>query len=188
VDRPQPLPDTWRWVIVLSLVVVAVAGAVTVFVVGSHNRKADRQRVLSYETQALAHVREMNVVAGSLADAVAAYRAGRATRVVFARSVAVYATSLHTVERALATLRPPAAVGTGAEPFGTAARLYASAADDARTAAACPARTCADEALARYDRDAADALARYHRAVLALQDARARLGLERSPNFGDPPR
>lgn len=188
---PRPTTSRWRWVVLIGLAVAAVGGAVTVFVVGSSQREDDRERVLTYETQVLAHVREMNVVVGSLADAVAAFRARRVDAETLSRTAEQYARTLHAVAQKLAVVRPPAAVGENAESFGPPARLYAAAADAVRTAAECARRgdaACATNALRQHDRDATDALARYRVAVRALQAARERLGLAPSPNFGDPPR
>jgi hypothetical protein len=181
--------DVIRWIWLITLAGVAVGGSLTVYLVGSRNRANDKEAVLRYETQVLAQVREMNGVAGSLAQALAAYRARRVDAATLQRTVRVYAATLHAVAQKLAPIEPPTAVGVNAQSFGQPARLYASSADAVLVGAECARKNntaCAESAFTKADADAKTALERYRVAVRALQEARARLGFARSPNFAEP--
>jgi hypothetical protein len=182
----------WRWAILAGLLLTGIAGATSVYLLGSHNRNADRREVLRYEAAVLAQVREMAVVAGTMADAAEAFSAGRLPAAAFARSAGQWQQTLVAVAVRIEAVTVPAPFGDGETMFGPAAREYARAAGLYASFAACsqnsvgPSASCIETANASPVADYA--LALYRHAANVMQATRERLGLARSPNFGDPPR
>ncbi|MCA1833970.1 MAG: hypothetical protein ABR548_04335 [Actinomycetota bacterium] len=181
-----------RRIVFVGLTAVFVAGATSVFLVGSHNRATDRAAVLRYEASVLAQVREMSVVAGSMADAADAFGAGHLTAAAFAKSAGEWQQTFTRVAGRIAAVRVPRPFGQGETMFAPAAREYARAAGLYAAFAACsqnsvgPSASCIQTANASSV--AAHALSLYRHAAEVMQDTRERLGLGKSPNFGDPPR
>jgi len=179
---PPPVPTAWRWVILIGLVAAAVVGAVSVFLVASHNRSVDRKAVIAYETQVTAAMRDVIVVAGSTADASDAFRQGAVDPVTFVRTMAVYETALTSDVQRLSGVRVPVAFGADERMFLPAAQAFAVAVHAYEDAEHCPAASgCA--AMSAGDAQYGRAVALYRHAVNALQDALVRLGYRKSPNF-----
>jgi hypothetical protein len=179
------LSDRWRWAILIALVTAGVVGTVSVYLLTAHNRDVDRKAVLAYETQILAPIRDVNVVAGSLADAATAFRGGKVGRGTFVNTLGVYRKALQIDATRVDAVKVPVAFGANANMFAPIAHGYLDALKlylDAATAANRGAAM--DAADAGWQR----ALSLYHQAVDALQTARLRLGYPKSSNFGDPPR
>ena len=179
---PPSLPAAWRWALLIGLTAVAVVGAVSVFLVASHNRSVDRKAVLAYETQVLAPVRDTIVVGGSTADAVDAFRQGSVDSTTFVRTMAVYEAAFSTDVRRLTAVKVPIAFGANERMFLPAAQGFLDAVRTYESARSCSGPAgCA--AVTAGDAAYASALARYRHAVTALQDALQRLGYPKSPNF-----
>jgi hypothetical protein len=172
-----------RWLVLFGLVVAGIGGATSVWIVTSHNRAADRSAVLRYETQVIAPVRDSNVVAGSLADAADSYRRGRIDAATFERTLGVYRSALALDARRVDSVTVPIAFGAHSQMFRPCVHAYLDALDRYLTAARSASRD-----LAPADARFAEALSLYRAASRALADARSRLGLPASANFGDPPR
>ena len=181
-----------RWVVLVGLIVALVGGATMVYLVGSHNRAADRRAVLRYEASVLAQVREMSVVAGSLSDVADAFQKGTLSADALFKSATEWQMTFTRVDRSLEAIPIPIVFGEGELMFAPAAREYARAAGLYAAFAACsrnsvgPSASCIATATASAAAD--HALALYRHAATVVQDTRKRLGLGRSPNFGDPPR
>lgn len=179
-----------RWAMLVAGIALFVAGASTVFVIGSNNRRSDRDAVLRYEAQVLAQVREMNVLGGSMLNAVDAFRAGRLDAGALATQTRGWSDRFDDVARRIAAVPVPIAIGRAEPMFTPAARAWATASSLYASFATCTPRGGAACVAGGADGDAAvaQALQHYERARTALQQARKRLDLGRSPNFGDPPR
>jgi len=169
-------------VILIGLVVAAVVGAVSVFLVASHNRSVDRKAVIAYETQVTAAMRDVIVVAGSTADASDAFRGNAVDPATFVRTMAVYETALAGDVQRLSGVHVPVAFGANERMFLPAAQAFADAVRTYEGAEHCPAASgCA--AVSAGDVQYARAIGIYRHAVNALQDALVRLGYRKSPNF-----
>lgn len=183
-----------RGVLLLAaLLGVLVSGATTVYLVGSHNRRVDRQDVLDYEARVTAEVREMNVVAGSMLNLAEQMEQRKADPARFRSTMEQFQATFRSVSSRLAAVPLPPAVGAASPAFPPAAEAYAEAAGRFALGARCYQNPVAAERISCADFNAARdraalALARYRAAAGALQAARARLGLGPSPNFGEPPR
>lgn len=176
-----------RWALLATVVASLIGGAGTVFLVGSHNRRSDRNAVLRYEAAVTAQVREMVVVAGSLESAADAFAQGRLGAAAFATSAAQWQKTLAEVAGRLEAVTVPVPFGAGERMFGPAAREFAKAAGLYASFAACaqnsvgPSASCIATATATATADRA--LSLYRKAVRVLQSTRERLGLGRSANF-----
>lgn len=179
---PPSLPARWRWAILIGLVVAAVVGAVSVFLVASHNRAVDRKAVVQYETQVLAPMRDAIVVAGSTADAADAFRQSSVDPVTFVRTMKVYEAALALDVQRLTPVKVPIAFGANERMFLPAAEGFLQAVRTYEGAEHCPSATPCD-AVSSGNAQYAAALSRYRHAVNALQDALQRLGYRKSPNF-----
>jgi len=181
----RTLSDRTRWMVLIGLVVSGLAGATAVYFVTSANRSSDREAVLRYETQVLAPVRDLSVVAGSLADASEAFRKGSVAIATFARTLDTYERALRLDSERIDVVKVPVAFGARANMFAPAAQEYLAVISLYKNAATASDRAAALDAA---DAKAAHALSLYREAARALQTARLRLGLPRSVNFSDPPR
>ena len=174
-----------RLTVLIGIVATFIAGASTVFVVGSTNRRNDKGAVLRYEASIIAQMREMTVVAGSLEDAADAVARGRLPAAAFAASATQFQKTLSDVAERINAVRVPAPFGAGEKMFAPAAAEYAKAASLYATACAQnsvgPTSSCLAPASASTA--AQHALSLYLTAVRVLQDTRTRLGLGRSANF-----
>ena len=187
MDEPGPTPR-WRKPLIytIAVLVAAAIGATAVFLVGSSNRRADRNAVLAYERAILPLVREANkILHNEIPVVLEALRKGQETDDRLAQRTAQWERDLERVRTDLLALTPPALLGGVEEGFGVTMGAYLLAVDavadvgvaspDQRANAIDTAKTFAERAPEFLDD-----------VTSIIQFHRRRLGLGTSPDLPEP--
>jgi len=187
MDESGPTPRRRKPLIYTIAVVVAAAiGATAVFLVGSSNRRADRNAVLAYERSILPLVREANkILETEIPVVLEALRKRQETDDRLAQRTSQWERDLERVRKDLLALTPPALLGGVEEGFGVTMGAYLLAVDAvADVGAAAPAeRASAIENAATFAERASGFL---DDVASIIQFHRQRLGLGTSPDLPEP--
>ena len=178
----------WRKPLVYTLVVIVAAaiGAASVFIVGSSNRRSDREAVLAYERAILPLIREAGrIVQQEMKPTLREVAEGEVTDEQIVQRAAAWERVFERVRLDILALDPPALLGEIEEGWSTAMGAYLLAVDavaditeasaDQRASAIDTASTFGERADGFFD-DVAG----------IIQFHRKRLGLGPSQNLPDP--
>lgn len=179
---------SWRKPLVYTLVVVIAAaiGATSVFLVGSQNRRSDRNAVLAYERAILPHIREAGrVVQQEMKPTLREAAEGELTDEQLVQRAATWERVFERVRLDILALDPPALLGEIEEGWSVSMGAYLLAVDAIADIAEAPAdrRESAMNTAATFG-ERADGF--FDDVAAIIQFHRRRLGLGPSRNLPDP--
>lgn len=186
MDEPESA-SRWRKPLIytIAVVVLAAIGATAVFLVGSANRRSDRNAVLAYERAILPLVDEANqIVETEIPALLDALRKEQVTDDRLRQQASAWEADIERIRKELLALTPPALLEGVEEGFDVTMGAYLLAVDAVESITASPAdqRTAAiDNATSFVDR-AGDF---FENVAAIIQFHRERLGLGTSPDLPD---
>ena len=187
-ERKEEEQNWWRKPLIYTVVVVVAVsiGATIVFLVGSANRRSDRDSLVEYERKILPHLKEAGrIVQQEMKPTLSHLSAGDVTNAQLVERVAAWERAFERVRSDVVAIPPPVLLGEIKAKWDLAMGGYLLTVDAFKAIANAPPeqRAAAIQAATTFG-ERADGL--FDDAAAIIQFHRKRLGLGPSRNLPDP--